>query len=396
MAEEAVALLQLENALLRGLLQRLAPQALGGGAAAAADAAADAVRDPLLLAEKAELCAAEANAVRRETERLKAEGELERACAQAAVADARGQAAAETARDQAALLALLGLPAERAAPSAADVEPEAATTPAAAVAAPADAAAGEDGTAAAAQLGAPRPLAAPVDPAAALPFALSSARQLARADLHGGRLAQWMEDVLARHAAAATRLQMRVQMQQTQLARAESQLGAKAELGEALRKVDFDALRIEHAQAEAALAAASTDAIALKTQVAAAAARLAEQRGALGAASAAAAALASQTGVREGQAAALRAQADKAQREVAALQHECQRLREQQQGDSGGGGDDGAAGQGGAKGGAFPCTKGAAPTILEYMTLLNACAETSKRIADWQRKLEVQAGRRGR
>lgn len=214
MAEEAVALLQLENALLRGLLQRLAPQALGGGAAAAADAAADAVRDPLLLAEKAELCAAEANAVRRETERLKAEGELERACAQAAVADARGQAAAETARDQAALLALLGLPAERAAPSAADVEPEAATTPAAAVAAPADAAAGEDGTAAAAQLGAPRPLAAPVDPAAALPFALSSARQLARADLHGGRLAQWMEDVLARHAAAATRLQMRVQMQQ--------------------------------------------------------------------------------------------------------------------------------------------------------------------------------------
>ncbi|KAL4448187.1 hypothetical protein ABPG75_005406 [Micractinium tetrahymenae] len=347
--EEAAEFLQLENDFLTSLLQRLAPGLLDSGAATAA---ADADRpgwEPLLMAEKHELLVAEAAATRREIERVQAEGELELTCAQAGVADAAGQQAAETARDVAALLSLLGLP---------------------------------------------------PPPAAEAAQALGSA--LGRAELHGGQLAQFLEDVLARHDGNAERYQMRNDMLQNSLARAEAALGSRADLGSTLTKVDFEAQRIEHSQAEAALAAASADAVALKAQVVAAAERLAEQRSALAAVSGATGALARQAGTREQQVALLAGEVAKAQRECAVLERECARLREQRQ-------QQGGPGTVGSPAAAAACAKasgacsaamgssssGSSPTILEYMTIKNACAGASKRIADWQRKLEVQAGRRG-
>lgn len=215
--------------------------------------------------------------------------------------------------------------------------------------------------------------------------------------------------------------------EQGQLNRIEAALGQRAELGAALRKVDFDALRIEHSQAEVTLAAASADAVALKAQVASAAQRLAEQRSALASAAAASGALARQTGVREGQAAVLQAEAAKARRECAALERECRQLRakrgltaggctggEQQQGscsagegqdssgvgtghDDAGVGNASSSGADGRTGNASSSGADGSPaTILEYMQVKNALAETAKRISDWQRKLEVQAGRLGR
>ena len=192
---------------------------------------------------------------------------------------------------------------------------------------------------------------------------------------------------------------------QSQLERVEGQLATKAEVGDTLKKVDFDQLRIQHSRAEAAPTAASAEAIALKAQVARAAQLLADQRGALAASAAASEHLRQVARDKEGQAAQLEADAAKVQRECGLLERECQRLRE-----------------GGAsrvhQQGAQPSGKGApaaiaaavaAPvvavaeahagevtTVLDYMRVKSACAEASKAIAGWQRKLEVQAGQRRR
>lgn len=170
---------------------------------------------------------------------------------------------------------------------------------------------------------------------------------------------------------------------QGQLGKVQAQLASKAEAGQSLSRVDFEQQRIEHAQAEAALAAAAAEAVALKAQLAAAQGRLADQRAALAGAAAAVQQLRAQAGARQGQLAGLEADAAQARKACAALERECERLQAgKQQGDA----------PAGAAGGA---TRSAAPTIEGYMRLKHACAETSKRVADWQRKLEVQAGRRG-
>ena len=182
----------------------------------------------------------------------------------------------------------------------------------------------------------------------------------------------------------------------------EGQLAAKAEVGDTLKKVDFDQLCIQHSQAEAALAAASAEAIALKAQVARAAQHLADQRGALAASAAASEQLRHDSGEKEGQAAQLEADAGKVEREGGLLECECQRLREggagraQQQGGQPGGGKGTHAA---AAVGAPVVTEaqvGEVTTVLDYMRVKSACAEASKKIADWQRKLEVQAGQQRR
>ena len=144
-------------------------------------------------------------------------------------------------------------------------------------------------------------------------------------------------------------------------------------------------------QAEAALATALAEAVALKAQVVATAEQLAEHRSALAAASSTAGALARQAGMREQQVAALAGETARVQRECAALERECIRLREQrqQQGSTDEIGNSCSTGSGGISGGRSP------PTIVEYMRIKNACSEVSKRIADWQRKLEVQQGWHG-
>lgn len=143
-------------------------------------------------------------------------------------------------------------------------------------------------------------------------------------------------------------------------------------------------------QAEAALATASAEAVALKAQVVATAEQLAEHRSALAAASSTAGALARQAGMREQQVAALAGETARVQRECAALEREFSRLREQrqQQGSPGEIGNSCSTGSGGISGDRGP------PTIVEYMRIKNTCSEVSKHIADWQRKLEVQQGRR--
>ncbi|KAI7840383.1 hypothetical protein COHA_005884 [Chlorella ohadii] len=284
----AVAQLELENAFLAHLLQRVSGgQARTRAAAAAADADADAAdeigREPLLLAERQELCAVEAGAVQREIEALTAAGELERACATAAAADCRTHQAAEA-----------------------------------------------------------------------------------------------------------------------QLAQVEAQLAQRTEQGAAFSRVDFEQLRIEHSQAEAALAEATAEAISLKAAVAAAQQRLADQRAALSSAAAATAALRKEAGTREGQLEVLRGEVGKAEREQGLLERECARLRQQRGGGSGGakgsGGEHADAGtdsDGSSSGGGSSAPADGRQTIMDYMRLKQAVAEAHKAVADWQRKLEVAAGAAG-
>jgi hypothetical protein len=188
----------------------------------------------------------------------------------------------------------------------------------------------------------------------------------------------------------------------------EGQLAAKAEVGDTLKKVDFDQQRIQHSRAEAALAAASAVAIALKAQVARQAQNLEDQRGALAASAAASEQLRQEAGDKEGQAAQLEADAGKVQRECGLLERECQRLREggtgrahQQGGQPSGGKGTPAAVAAAAAAVAAPAVAEAqagemTTTVLDYMRVKSACVEASKTIADWQRKLEVQAGQRRR
>ena len=234
--EAAVAFLEAEALLLTQYLRRQQPQpqqegaadaaAAGSGAAdapavtvASAGAPADLPREPLLLAEKQELCAAEIAAMRREVDAIQEEGELQRAAAAAAAADARGHQAAELARDLVALLDLLGLPQpgpDARIPAAHNMlaPPAAAAEPAQqgdAAAAAGDAPTAEPPAGAAATPTAPAATAPPaVAPAAG--HRLPDARQLARADLHGGRMQEWMEGIVARHAAAADRLRQRASL----------------------------------------------------------------------------------------------------------------------------------------------------------------------------------------
>lgn len=154
------------------------------------------------------------------------------------------------------------------------------------------------------------------------------------------------------------------------------------------------------AQAEAALADATTEAISLKDAVAAAQQRLADQRAALSSAAAAAVALNKEAGGREGQLEVLRGEVGKAERERGLLEREVARLRQQRGGGSSpsakaGGGDDAGAGAG-HSGATGQRSDGYASegrqTIMEYMRLKQAVAEAQKSVADWQRKVEVAAG----
>lgn len=156
------------------------------------------------------------------------------------------------------------------------------------------------------------------------------------------------------------------------------------------------------AQAESALAAASVEAVALKAQVIAAVEQLAEQRSALAAADRAAGALARQACVRGQQIAALADEAAKARCEYDALERDCARLQQQRQQEgslvrAGGPTEVAVCAEASTAGSTCgPCvgTSAGQPTMLEYMRIRKACSEASKRVADWQRKLEVQVGRR--
>lgn len=425
--EEQVSFLELENEFLRNFLAaRNAAVSTDGDAAATDD-----WRDPLLLAEKLELCAVEGNTTRREIEQMQKDSELELACTLAAITDCRQQQAAETSRDVAALLGLLGLTADRASAPLPVLTPDAGAEQATASC---SSSADPQGEPTVVGLAPPAPV---PDPALALP----TATQLAKAELAGPRLEEFLEGILARHEAAATRLQARNAMLQvsacgrwkrlgpvctdvvpcaagarpcvhahltlarrclrplqSQLGRVEGQLAAKAAAGgPTLRKVDFEQLRIERAQAEAEVAAASAGAIALKAQVARAQQHLADQRSLLVAAAAAAAQLQRQIEVREGQAAQLLAGAAKVRRECGELERECQRLQGQGKGQAPPAatpGDDAGVTAAPAGGDAEEEAPGSVATILDYMRVKNACAEVSKKIADWQRKLEVHAGQR--
>lgn len=215
-----VALLELENAFLAQLLQRVWPAGLARSAATAAtadddvadddDAPADEIgREPLLLAEKQELCAVEAGAVRREIEALAAAGELERACAAAAAADCRTHQAAEVGRGVAALLGLLEFPQPDTATAAAMAAASAAALPAAEQAAASAATAlavGQPNSAGSAS----SPPSLPPTRTAHLP----TAKQLARAQLDGGQIGRLLDELLERQSVAAERLRTRAGMLQ--------------------------------------------------------------------------------------------------------------------------------------------------------------------------------------
>ncbi|PRW45223.1 serine threonine- phosphatase 6 regulatory ankyrin repeat subunit C [Chlorella sorokiniana] len=401
----AVAQLELENAFLTHLLQRVsaASARTAAAGAAAAAAAAEIGREPLLLAERQELCAVEAGAVRREIEALKAAGELERSCAVAAAADCRTHQAAEVGRAVAALLGLLGFP-----------QPDTATAAAMAAASAAAAAAGAAAEQPAAAGNAPEQPAStgsvcspPSSPAPAAAARLPTAKQLARAQLEGRKIEQLLEELLERQDVAAERLRTRAAMLQAQLAQAEAQLAQRTEQGAAFSRVDFEQLRIEHSQAswsspipslspaplcmqaETALAGATAEAISLKAAVAAAQQRLADQRAALNSAAAATAALKKEAGGRDGQLEVLRGEVSKTERERSLLERECARLRQQRGKGSGGG--SGAAKAGGGSGtadagagldgasaeqGRFSAATG--QTIMDYMRLKQAMAEAQK------------------
>lgn len=209
-SEEGPAFLQLENAFLLQLLQRVSPQVLadaphGTGAGARGPAATGA--NALRLAERQELCAVEADVTRRETETVVRAGELELACTLAAIADCQQQQAAQTSRDQAALLALLRLPAVPAAGSGSPAASAAVSMPAVcekqtdalSVAATTATGAEPDGEAGAGRR-------------------LPAAKQLVRAEFSGARLGQYLEGILERHDAAAARLQIRAAMLEVSLA----------------------------------------------------------------------------------------------------------------------------------------------------------------------------------
>lgn len=218
----SVAQLELENAFLTHLLGRVSGASTRSGSPAAdaaatdsaAAAAADEIgREPLLLAERQELCAVEAGAVRREIEALTAAGELERACAIAAAADCRTHQASEVGRAVSALLGLLGFPqpdtataAAMAAASAAAAAPAAAAgQPAVAGQVPEQAA----GTSSASS--------SPCPPAPAAAACLPTAKRLARAQLDGRQIERLLEELLERQDVAAERLRTRAAMLQARL-----------------------------------------------------------------------------------------------------------------------------------------------------------------------------------
>lgn len=137
---------------------------------------------------------------------------------------------------------------------------------------------------------------------------------------------------------------------------------------------------------------ATAEAIQLKAQVAAAQQFLADQRAALGEAAGACVALRKQAGARGAQLAQLRAEAARLGRECARVEAECARLRAER-----GGAARSDKTEGGVAAGASPPAASAksagGDSVLEYMRLKSACAEAERRVRDWERKLEVQAGR---
>lgn len=210
----AVAQLELENAFLAHLLQRVSGGSARTGAADATDdGVADQIgREPLLLAERQELCAVEAGTVRREIEAVTAAGELERACAVAAAADCRKYQAAEVGRAVAALLGVLGLPQPDTATAAAMAAASAAAAAAAAAEQPA--AAGQSPE----QPASTRSASSPPGPRSPTTAAcLPTANRLARAQLDGRQIAQLLEELLERQDVAAERLRVRAAMLQVRL-----------------------------------------------------------------------------------------------------------------------------------------------------------------------------------
>lgn len=227
--EEEMEFLQLENDFFASLLRRLAPGLLESSGNGGVDDDRPG-REPLLMAEKHELLVAETAATSREIDRVQAEGELELACVRAGIADAAGQQAAETARDIAALLSLLRLPPPPAAEAASALGAAVMSAAAAAAEALHQPVTSGEGAAppavGARSAAADTPCAGPPEPPAPdaeaptsapggaapvlpPPLLLPTAKQLARADLRGAQLAQFLGDVLARHDANAERCQLR-------------------------------------------------------------------------------------------------------------------------------------------------------------------------------------------
>lgn len=437
--EDKVAFLQLECALYRRFL---AVRGIPLTNAAPVSATADSCpvgSDRFPLAEKLELCTVETNALREELEERKLSEELEMACTLAAIADCRQRAPAETARDLGALLKVLGLantssgvplPASPPLPPLAAAKVHTAEHGGPSEGAASSTAGAEQGI----QAQAEGAVSAPSQPA---PLGgLPSARQLDKAELSGLQLERCLSSFLERHEAAAARLESRnallqvcvvraccrasvlkennrkqqvtVLLLQAQLTAVETALAAKlaSGSGEALRRVDFDQLRIERAQGEAQLAEASAATIALKAQVAQVQQRLADQHTWLARAGKEAWQLRRQISTREAHAAQQAEEAAKVLRECAALERDCKRLREQAEGKAQAadaaqqGGSTAGTAQPGAGGPAEAAACAACdgtpegPTILEYMRLQNSCAKMRKRIADWRRKIEVAGGRR--
>jgi hypothetical protein len=183
--EEQVSFLQLENEFLSNLL---AARNVAIPDYAISAPASD--LKPLPLAERLELCALEGNIRRGDIEQMQRDSQLELACTLAAIADCRQQEA-ETRRDAGALLGLLGLEAGPAASPKPVVTPDKFT---------------EEVTAGGSSSG---DLQAPADPQPAKTLALPTAKQLAKADLAGPRLEEFLAGMLARHETAAERLQAR-------------------------------------------------------------------------------------------------------------------------------------------------------------------------------------------
>ncbi|KAL4857596.1 hypothetical protein ACK3TF_002045 [Chlorella vulgaris] len=427
--EQHVSFLQLQCGFYRRLLA-----ANGGSLAADSPCSIEGGQPELPLHERLELCALETKALQREIAQVQLDSELEMACTAAGIADCRLHQPAETARDLAALLSVLAVtadqtPTPRDLPAASQPEPAAtladtgrqleqlppsSSSPSAASIPSPDA----DG----------EPAKAAVESyAAALPalLALPTPRQLARAALSGDRLQQFLGGILERHDATAARMQMRNAMLQAggQLPAGGSALAIKAAQGgaTALRRVDFDQLRIERAQAEAEVADATAGAITLKSHVVRGQQRLVDRRTTLADAAADTAQLQGQIDALEAHAAQLLADAGKVRAEAATVERACKQLREQEQErrrlaphspgctaiEAAGAAaveDDnsktapkaaGAANEWSiTAGGGADSLADDGPTILSYMQVKNACVQVGKKIADWQRKIEVQAGRR--
>eukprot|EP00887_Chlorella_sp_A99_P004304 scaffold15.g4304.t1 len=308
-------LLRRENALLRHFLQRASP---------AAATAADGVHaspcnsgrgrgEALLPAEKYEMCALGIEAVKKEIDQVRLDGEMELAGLVASVADCKVQEAQMKKSVDELLKLVLG----------ADAWPPAAKQPDKA----SGGGAGDSGPG-----GAPgateRPPASPpwtsIVPAPALP-ALPSQKQLAQAVIPAARVEAFLEAHLARHDACSVRLQMRAGMLRGQLAKLQAQQAQRE--GSSLTAVDFEQLQIEHRQAEAAMHESDAEAAALKAGASRVAQELAALRQSLAAADGDTQRMLGELAAKEREAAVMEAAEEAVEDECARLEAKCTALR---------------------------------------------------------------------